>query len=248
MTSTDSIDSTRPMRGFFITGTDTGVGKTVFTAALAAKLRAEGHDVVALKPFATGAAVIDGERLSADTLFIERGARSGEPVEQLNPVLLDAPLAPAVAARLEGREIDADHVLGQCRCVAARHQVALVEGVGGLMVPLNEQWLVVDFAAALGLPLIVVARPGLGTLNHTALTVQCARARGLRVAGIVISGCRPSPDIAERTNPAEMERLTGLSVLAKLPLVQGLDVDRMQQGGWPFILNAIRAADFVQAM
>jgi len=238
----------RAIRGFFITGTDTGVGKTVVTPALAAKLRAQGYDVVALKPFATGAAVIDGRRVSADTLFIEREAQSGEPVEALTPVLLDAPLAPAVAAKLEGRRVDVAAVIEHCRRAAARHQVALVEGVGGLMVPLNEDMLVADFAASLDLPLIVVARPGLGTLNHTALTVEYARSRGLRLAGIVISGYPDLPGIAERTNPPEIERLTGLSILATLPCAGGLEVDAMQCGEWSRLLAAIRTEDFLARM
>lgn len=233
------------IRGFFITGTDTGVGKTVVTAALAAKLRAEGYDVVALKPFATGATTVEGRRVSLDTLFIEQAAESGETVEALTPVLLDAPLAPAVAARLEGRTVKLQPVVDHCRCVAARHDVVLVEGVGGLIVPLNEDVLVADFAAALGLPVIVVARPGVGTLNHTALTVEYARSRGLHVAGIVISGYPESPGIAEKTNPSEIERLTGLRILATLPRVVGLDVEAMQQGDWPRILASIKTENFI---
>ena len=241
-------DATRtsgaPTRGIFITGTDTGVGKTVFTAALAARLRPEGRDVVALKPFASGAVTIDGRRVSADTLFIEEAAHSGEPPDELTPELFDAPLAPSVAARLEGRRVDVGRVVEHCRRVAGRHEVALVEGVGGLLAPLSEDAVVADFAAALDLPLVVVARPGLGTLNHTALTVECARAHGLRMVGIVLSGYPGSPGLAERTNPVELERLTGLEVLAHLPIVDGLDVESMQRGDWGAVVAAIMPNKF----
>ncbi|NQT18420.1 MAG: dethiobiotin synthase [Planctomycetes bacterium] len=242
-------DATRtsgaPTRGIFITGTDTGVGKTVFTAALAAKLRAEGRDVVALKPFASGAMTVDGRRVSADTLFLEEAALSGEPPEELTPALFDAPLAPAVAARLEGRRVDVAQVAEHCRRVAARHEVALIEGVGGLLAPLSEDAVVADFAAMLELPLVVVAPPGLGTLNHTALTVECAHARGLHVAGIVISGYPDAPGVAEATNPDELERLTGLKVLAKVPWVRGLDVEAAQHGEWAGALDSIATSDFI---
>jgi len=230
------------MRGFFITGTDTGAGKTVFTAALAARLRAAGRDVVAIKPIASGATVAGGRRFSADAAFLERAAQSGEPQTAINPVLLDAPLAPAVAARLQGQTILLECAAERCRRAASRHEIALVEGVGGLLVPLTDDSTVADFARMLGLPLIVVARPGLGTINHTALTVECARARGLRLAGIVINGYPDSPGLAERTNPGEIERLTGLPILAMLPQVAGLDVDSGARGEWEDLVSAIDLA------
>ena len=217
--------NSRPQKGFFVTATDTGVGKTVFTAALALRLRAAGRDVVALKPFASGAIDANGRRVSADARFLEQAACSGETLDDLNPVLFDAPLAPAVAARLEGRSIDVQAVASHVLRVAARHEIALVEGIGGLLVPLTDACLVADFAAMLGLPLIVAARPGLGTINHTTLTVECARARGLRVAGIVICALPATPDIARETNPAEIQRITRLPVLATLPAIAGIDVE-----------------------
>ena len=232
-------------RGFFITATDTGAGKTVFTAALAARLRSAGRDVVAIKPIASGAATAAGRRFSADAVFLEQAAQSGEPPAAINPVLLDAPLAPAVAARLQGQTILLECVAECCRRVASRHEIALVEGVGGLLVPLADDSTVADFARMLGLPLIVVARPGLGTINHTALTVECARARGLHVAGIVIRGYPASPGLAEQTSPAEIERLTGLPILAVLPQVAGLDVDSGARGQWESLVSSIDLARFL---
>jgi len=231
-------------QGFFITTTDTGVGKTVFTAALAERLRGEGRAVIAMKPIATGVA---GAGVSSDTLFLECAAQSGESPERLTPLAFRAPLAPAVAARLEGRAIDLAALAEHCRSVAARYEVTLVEGVGGLLVPLTDGACVADFAKELGLPLIVVARPGLGTLNHTALTVESARGRGLAVAGIVISGWPEEPGLAEETNLDELPRLTGLPLLACLPLSEGLDTDRGERGaGWPRLVAAIEPGRFIR--
>jgi len=125
------------MHGFFITATDTDIGKTVVTAALAQRLRDAGHDVVAVKPIATGARMRLGVRYCPDAEFIEISARSGEPPDAINTVLLSPPLAPAVAARIEKRKLDIDAVLESCRQTCGRHEIALVEGVGGLLVPLT---------------------------------------------------------------------------------------------------------------
>jgi len=234
-----------PRKGYFITATDTGVGKTVFTAALAACMRAAGLNVVALKPIAAGAVIAGGRRVSADALFLERAAVSGEALDEINPILLKAPAAPSVAARLEGAAYRLHTIVAHCRRIAALHEYTLVEGVGGLMVPLTDRETVADLAAALDLPLIVVARPGLGTINHTALTVEYARARGLRVAGIVISGTSEKPDLAERSGPGEIERLTGRPILARLPFVEGLDVDSGRTGDWQRITAAIDLSRFI---
>ena len=233
------------MNGFFVTATDTGVGKTVFTAALAARLREAGHDVVAIKPIASGAAVVGGRRVSADAMFLEWAARSGEALEAINPVLLAAPLAPAVAARREGITIVLECVIERCRRTAERHELALIEGVGGLLVPLTECETVADLAAALGLPLVIVARPGLGTINHTLLTIECARRHGLSVAGVAISGLPAAPGLAEQTSPAEIERLAGVPILATIPYVPGLDVDAQNPADWSRVAAAIDLAHFL---
>lgn len=237
------------MRGFLITATDTAVGKTIFTAALAERLRETGHDVVALKPFASGAIMKDGRRVSADALFLESAAQSNEPLDVVNPVLLDNPLAPAVASRIESREIDVAAVVRQIRETAGRHELTLVEGVGGLHVPITDDALVTDFACELGLALIVVARPNLGTINHTSMTIACARARGLHVAGVVISGYPSQPGLAEQTNPAEIERLTNVPILAILPYSAGTDTDTGVRGPqWPELLAAIDPQRFLKLL
>lgn len=214
----------RPPVGFFITGTDTGVGKTVITAGLLGAFRKRGVDAVAIKPIQSGGVLRDNRLISEDAYFY--GTVSDLPYDnrELNPVCLQAPLAPVAAAAAEGVRIDVERVLEHFQILAARHQVILVEGVGGLLVPLvGPGFTVADLAASMALPLLVVARPGLGTINHTGLTVACAKARGLEVAGIIINGYdHENPGEAERINPGLIEAMTGVPVLGLVPKVSGL--------------------------
>lgn len=203
------------MRGLFVTGTDTGVGKTEVAAALVAGWRAAGLDVGAMKPAQSG--LEEGVPSDADRLRAAAGG--GDPLELVCPYALHAPLAPGVAARLEGVEIDVGRILGAARALAARHAALVVEGAGGLLVPLAEGATYADLAVLLRLPVLVVARAGLGTVNHAALTCEALRARGLEVAGVVLNRPAPAEDPSEPHNPAEIERLTGARVLATLPHV-----------------------------
>ena len=203
------------MRGLFVTGTDTGVGKTEVAAALVAGWRTRGLDVAGMKPAQSG--VLDGLATDADRLRAAGG--NVDPVELACPYALREPLAPAVAARLEGVTISLDHVLACARELARRHAAVVVEGAGGLLVPLTDRETYADLARALGLPVLVVARAGLGTVNHTALTVEALRSRGLAVAGVVLNRTTAAADPSEPHNAAEIERLTGARVIADLPFV-----------------------------
>jgi len=212
---------TEEHRQIFITGTDTGVGKTVVTAALAAWCNRQGLSAGVLKPIETG--VTDG--VPSDGRFHRHAADLSESLDEIVPVQYEEPLAPSVAAERAERPVplpDADRAFQR---QSDEHDLLFVEGAGGLLVPVNEQKTMADLAAAWRLPILVVARPSLGTLNHTALTVEVARRRGLDVAGIVISGYPEDPDVAERTNPAELERLTDTTVLGKLPHIDGLNTE-----------------------
>ncbi len=201
------------MRGLFVTGTDTGVGKTEVAAALVAGWRARGLDVGAMKPAQSW--LEEGVPSDADRL--REAAGGGDPPELVCPYSLRAPLAPAVAARLEGVRIDVGHVLSCARALARRHEALLVEGAGGLLVPLADDATFADLARALALPVLVVARAGLGTVNHAALTCEALRARGLAVAGVVLNRATAAADPSEPHNAAAIERLTGARVLASLP-------------------------------
>lgn len=204
-----------------ITGTDTGVGKTIATAALAAV--ATG-DVVVVKPVQTGIAV-DPDR---DVTVVER--LTGRPVLELTA--LDDPLAPDTAARRQGVRIPpvAEYV-DRIRALADQHDTVLVEGAGGLLVRLDtDGGTLLGLAAALAtalpdgvqLEVVVVCRAGLGTLNHTELTVGALRARGLEPTGLVIGSWPTEPGLAERCNRDDLPRVTGLPVLAVLPEGAGL--------------------------
>jgi dethiobiotin synthetase len=201
------------MRGLFVTGTDTGVGKTEVASALVAGWRARGLDVGVMKPAQSG--VEDGEPTDADRL---RDAAGGaDPMALVCPYSLRAPLAPAVAARLEGVEISLAHLVDCAGELARRHQALVVEGAGGLLVPLTDSHTYADLAVALGLPVLLVARAGLGTVNHAALTCEALRARGLAVAGVVLNRATAAADPSEPHNAGEIERLTGVRVIASLP-------------------------------
>jgi dethiobiotin synthetase len=201
------------MRGLFITGTDTGVGKTEVTCALVANARAAGVDAVAMKPAQSG--VTPGEPSDAARLF--EAAGGVEPLEVVCPYSFSSPLAPAVAARLEGRTISFGALVDRVRALAGRHEAVLVEGAGGLIVPLTDAHTYADLAVALGLPVLVVARAGLGTVNHTALTVEALRARGLALAGIVLNRACDMDDPSVPHNAAEIARVTGCEPVASFP-------------------------------
>jgi dethiobiotin synthetase len=201
---------TRTIR--FVTGTDTGVGKTVVAAALARAEREAGGRVAYCKPVQTG--LRPGEPGDADYV-----AAAGVPVSE--GMRLEEPLAPAVAAERAGIKIDVDALASWCRHQSEAVDVLLVEGAGGLLVPLSGELTMADLAARLGAELVVATRPGLGTLNHTALTLEAARTRDLPVAGLVVCGWPQQPGVTETTN---LERLAAMApVLGVVPHVAGLD-------------------------
>lgn len=212
--------------GLFITGTDTGVGKTVTAAAIGLALQVAGRRVAPFKPAQTGWQ--DGG--VADAPFVQELLGKTEPLAAICPYRLAQPLAPAVAARLEGVEIDVEQIVAAFESLRTRYDIVLVEGAGGLLVELRDGYTMAGLAARLNLPLVIVARPGLGTLNHVALTVEAARQRGLQIAGLVISGFPKQPGLAERTNPAEIVRMTALPLLGVLPFDPELDVESGRAG------------------
>ncbi len=226
--------------GLFITGTDTGVGKTVVTAALAAALRRRGIDTGVMKPFQSGEPPERPGQLSGDALTLARAAwliqsRGGEGkgpdagtpsdlAELICPYNLRQPLAPRPAAEIEGLEIDLARVIAAHTELRRRHDLMLVEGAGGLTVPIKRGYLMADLAYDLGLPLLVVARAGLGTINHTVLTVEYARRRGLEVIGVILNGYNQAlPCLAERTNPPLVEELARVPVLGLMPYLEGIN-------------------------
>lgn len=189
------------MSGLFIAGTDTGCGKTSVACALARTLRRAGLRVRALKPVETGCdAGADGERIPADALALAEACGDPAPLERLCPYRLALPAAPIVAAGAESVAIELPRIRKAYREAKSAADLVIVEGAGGLLVPIADDFGMADLAAQLDLPLLLVARASLGTINHTLLTLEAAAARSLRVLGLVVSHAAPELGSAERAN------------------------------------------------
>jgi dethiobiotin synthetase len=212
-----------PFRGVFITGTDTDVGKTWVAAGLTAALRQRGVAAAYFKPVQSGCPEKGGRLIPTDADFARTLAGLSEPLEVLTPIALRLPLAPGVAAAQAGVEINLGRIVAALTDLAARYEFLVVEGAGGLYVPLvGTHFLVLDLIRWLGLPLAVVAKSGLGTINHTALTVKAALAVGIEVAGVILNRYPDNPGLAAATNPGVIEALTGVPILGRLPEVADL--------------------------
>jgi dethiobiotin synthetase len=202
------------MHGLFFTGTDTGVGKTWITAAVTRLLRRQGHPVQVCKPVASGARWVEGRWLSEDTELLAEAAGMAGAWDAITYWTFPDPLAPSVAARRQGVNLTRVQVAEAVRRHSRPGVPLLVEGVGGLLCPLTGDATVADLAADLRFPVVVVARRSLGTLNHTLLTLEVARGRGLAVAGVVVNETTPPEGLAEQTNVEELRRWLQVPLLA----------------------------------
>lgn len=237
-------------QGVFVTGTGTGVGKTVVAAVIARTLAGEGKRVGVFKPAVTG---LDdypadgpiseaGVRSSAgrpDHVMLREAAGSEQSDEEIAPYRYGPPMSPHLAAELAGERIDPERLLSAARSAADGADALVAEGVGGLLVPLAPGYLVRDLAAALGLPLVVAAPPELGTINHTLLTLEAARSAGLDVAAVVLTPWPEEPSAIEESNRTTIAALGGVGVetLAQL--------DLRRPGSWPGLqIAAIERREF----
>jgi dethiobiotin synthetase len=218
------------MRGLFVTGTDTEVGKTVVAGAIAAAARARGERVAVFKPVVTGLDEPVEPGWPRDDELL--AAAAGVSAEAVAPYRFGPPVSPHLAAELAGVELELDAlVLAAGAAVAdAQADVLIAEGVGGLLVPLTREHTVRDLAVELGLPLVIAARPGLGTISHTLLTIEGARAAGLAVAGVVITPWPEDPSVMLRSNRATIARLGGVDV-ATLPHLPDGSPSSLAAGG-----------------
>lgn len=192
----------------FITGTDTGAGKTYVATRWVRALRARGIDAVGMKPISCG------DRDDAEALHAAcEGVVS---LNDVNPVWLRPPVAPYVAAMMEGRMIDLDLIRETFARLRQNHAAVVVEGVGGWRVPITRDYFVSDLARECGLPVAVVVGNRLGAINHGLLTVEAVKASGLACAGIVLSRCAAEDDVAMITNRSTLEELAGVPILAEL--------------------------------
>jgi dethiobiotin synthetase len=208
---------TKPVPGLFFTGTDTGVGKTYVAALAARTLRAAGERVGVYKPAASGCRREGAELVSDDAIVLWEAAGRPGTLQRVCPQRFAAPLAPHLAARAEGRQLDPDLMRRGLDSWQAASDVILVEGAGGLMSPLGDDQYVADLAREFGFPLVIVSRNALGTINHTLQTLLAAATRGLPVAGIVLNNLSPaSEDPSTATNRRELEARCCVPVLAEV--------------------------------
>lgn len=210
------------MRGLFVTGTGTEVGKTVVAAALARSLAAAGEPVAVFKPAVSGL----GEGGEPDHELLRRASGSGQTDEEIAPYRFAPPVSPHLAAEMAGVEIEPSALVAAAEA-AGSEGVLVCEGVGGFLVPLTPGYLVRDFARELGLPVVIAAPPGLGTINHTLLTVEAVRAAGLEAAGVVLTPWPEEPSRMERSNRETIATLGEVGVLT-LP-----ELDLSRPGDWP---------------
>jgi dethiobiotin synthetase len=216
------------VRGVFVTATDTGVGKTVLAAAILAALRARGERVAAFKPVLTGTdEPLDPDWPPDDALL---AAAAGVHAADVAPARFGPPVSPHLAAALAGEPLDPAALRAAFAGRAAEADVVVAEGVGGLLVPLAPDYLVRELAVDLGLPLAIAARPGLGTINHTLLTLEAARAAGLAVAGVVMTPWPEAPSTLEEDNRTTIARLGEVDV-ATLPALPRADLALLAQAG-----------------
>lgn len=201
------------MKGLFVTGTDTGVGKTVASCALVRALRSCNHDIGVMKPIETGV----GTTGPSDAQALRRAGGALDPLGDICPLRFALPAAPNVAAAAEGRTIDLRVVRRHFDALASRHHTMLVEGAGGLLVPTTDEATMADLARELELALVIVARGALGTIHHTRSTLEAARSRGIEVAGVVISHSTGPLSHADTANLDFLRRELGGVLLGEIP-------------------------------
>jgi dethiobiotin synthetase len=223
-------------KGFFVTGTDTGVGKTIITAALIKAAHILGFKACGMKPIETGCKRVENiegnnSLIPTDGTFLREITGTGESIDLITPIRFENPLAPLPASEIEDKPIDLDKIKKAYKTLSNRYDVVIVEGIGGLLVPIKRGHFVIDLAKDFGLPIIVVSNPSLGTINHTMLTVNYAINKGLDVAGIIINHNRTSEGtLAENTNPDIIRRLSPVPVIGIFPYLKELESRTIERG------------------
>lgn len=222
--------------GYFITGTDTGVGKTIVSAAILRGFIKKGLKVGAMKPIETGCINKDGILLPSDGMFLRDMAEMNDPLELVTPIKFENPLSPLVASRLEDMDIDLERIFRIFENLKKKYDYLIVEGIGGLMVPILKEekkkaktfYYVRDLIKDMGLEVIIVSRPTLGTINHTLLTVEALKNKKIPIKGFILNYIQSSKgDIAEKTNPEILTEILDIPLLGKLPYLTELTKDNI---------------------
>ena len=213
-------------KGIFITGTDTGVGKTLVAGGIARFLSLRGLRVGVFKPVASGCRREREGLVSSDAEFLAYCSESEFSLSVINPVRFAVPAAPIVCEEYENRKFDFEEMATSYKYICQESDVVIVEGIGGALVPVTEDFTILDIAAEMALPVVVVARPDLGTINHTLMTLACIRAAGLTVAGVVINGYKADgADIAEESAPRIISGFGQTNLLCVVPFDEDSDVE-----------------------
>ncbi|MFA6431615.1 MAG: dethiobiotin synthase [Candidatus Margulisiibacteriota bacterium] len=205
------------MPGVFITGTDTGVGKTHITYLLAKELLSEGLDVGVMKPISCG------PNNDNDAIYLKKKLALKDSLDLINPIRLKYPLSPYAAAMTQDKKINLKKIFNAYKLLSKKHDLVLVEGVGGALVPITKNYFVADLIKDMGIPAIIVARAGLGTINHTLLTLEALASRKIPILGIIMNGYT-GKERSEKTNAEVIEKLTGVPILAKLTAAKPLPI------------------------
>ena len=207
------------MKSYFITGTDTSVGKTMFTAALAACLRKLGVDVGVMKPVATGMSQKIGFK-SHDVSVLHDAAKVSDTEDEINPIFMHLPTSPYDASKILDMKFDKKIIFEQFVKLKNRHKMMLVEGIGGILTPLTRNYFVADLIKEMDLEAIIVTRSTLGTLNHTMMTINTCRDYEIPVKGIIINNYDEKGGHAEINSPLTIHEITNVAILGVLPFVR----------------------------
>src|SRR3989339_633609 len=199
------------MPGIFITGTDTGCGKTVFCAALVKHFRSEGIDCGYMKPISCGS------KDDNDAVYLKKLLKLKDPLALINPISLPYPLAPYAAAKKAGKKIELEKIFRSYSQLTVHYSLIIIEGVGGALVPITKDYLVADLIKDLKTPAIIVAKAGLGTINHTLLTIEALKKRKIEILGIIMNGYT-GKDLSEQTNAEVIKEISNIPILAKINL------------------------------
>ena len=229
--------------GLFVTGTDTGVGKTLIAGAIAKILADKGRNVGVFKPIATGCKRTWDGLISSDTEFLAWCANSDLSLSTITPVGYRTPAAPIVSAAREGLPIDFGKIAAAYKDICRDSDIIIVEGIGGVRVPLTEQFDLLDLAVEFALPVVIVARPNLGTINHTLMTIDCVRAAELKIAGVVINGYNAvNSTVAEDTAAETIGKCGREKILAVVPFDEIVNIEKPNLG--EMILASLACCDW----
>ncbi len=207
-------------KGVFVAGSDTGVGKTVIAGAIAAVIKAHGLDTGVMKPVATGAKEIDGKLVSEDVEFLKKIIDTADDDDLVNPIRFKPALAPTIAASKSDVSVDLDKIWDAYETLKSKHDFVVVEGIGGLMVPINDTLFVADMVRKMDLALVIVSKHCLGAINHTLLTLEYAKSKNIRIKGIVINMLKNDDGFVR-----EIGKYSSVPILGTIPFNDNVSVE-----------------------